>query len=130
MNIESKPIIIEQHINSAFNLFDNVAVFEQLMPKDIHGFKITDNQEFTFKFSASLPEITLQKSQESFPNILYKNKGGNIPFSMKILLNEINLAQTEVRLSLNSDINGIMAMMIKPIAEKFINTLSENAKML
>ena len=129
MKLESKKSIIQKSQKEFFDFLTNLKNFEQLMPENTDKFEV-DGDSFIFSLKG-MPEIRLViKEKQEFDKIVLGAASSKLSFSLVALINEVSGNTCEVQLLFEGDFNPMMAMMIKSPLQKFIDTLSENAKNL
>ncbi len=126
MHIETPGKIVPKSSKDLFDFLTDLKNFEQLMPDSIDKFQLLDEDSFLFALKG-MPEIALKKEEEQ-PNskVVLGAAGGKLPFTLTAKINEINPAESEVKLSFEGEFNAMMAMMIKTPITNFMNTLSDN----
>ena len=129
MKLESKKSVIQKSQKEFFDFLTTLKNFEQLMPENTDKFEV-DGDSFIFSLKG-MPEIRLViKEKQEFDKIILGAASSKLSFSLVALINEVSENTCEVQLLFEGDFNPMMAMMIKSPLQKFIDTLSENAKNL
>ena len=130
MHIDVEETKVEASTQKVFGFLDQVENFEKLMPESIETFEVLDPNTFKFALSG-MPTIILTK-KEAIPNstIIYGSASDKLPFTLTADIREITAESSSVQLNFEGQFNAMMAMMIKGPITKFLQTLTENMKVI
>lgn len=128
MKLESKPTSVAQTSQFIFEKMENLANFEVLMPDNLQKFVVLDEKSFVFALKG-MPEIHLEKKESTpYSRLVYGAKEGKIPFGLILLLQSISEKEVEIQFVFESNLNPMMAMMVKAPVSKLIETMAEKLK--
>lgn len=129
MKLESKKTVIFKSQKELFEFLTNLKNFEKLMPDNTDKFEV-DGDSFIFSLKG-MPEIRLVlKEKQEFDKIVLGAASSKLSFSLTAFIYEVSTNTCETQLIFEGDFNPMMTMMIKSPLQKFIDTLTENAKNL
>lgn len=129
MKLESKKTVIFKSQKELFEFLTNLKNFEKLMPDNTDKFEV-DGDSFIFSLKG-MPEIRLVlKEKQEFDKIVLGAASSKLSFSLTAFIYEVSANTCETQLIFEGDFNPMMTMMIKSPLQKFIDTLTENAKNL
>jgi len=130
MQLESNTVTVNKSAEGLYHFLLDVKNFEQLMPENISKFEVIRDNAFVFALKG-MPEIALEL-KESTPHskVVLGAISDKIPFTLTASIDEVNDAQSAVKLDFNGEFNAMMAMMIKGPITKFLETLSANLSSL
>ena len=117
----------------AQKIFDYVGDFNNfggLLPDQVEDWHSTEKECF-FKIKGLTEMGLLMKEKVPYSKVLISNHPDvNLPlsFSLTINMQSISENETTVQVTMNTDVNPMMGMMLKKPLETFVNTLAEKLK--
>lgn len=125
---ESNQVLIKAPAEKLFNYLGNFSNFGKLMPAQVSNWKSTENDcSFTIQGMADIELYFIEKLPFTTINIGARGKTP-IPLEMKWEFLPSPGEETNTRLTLNADINPVMAMMAKAPLQNFVNILAQKLK--
>lgn len=129
MNINGQKVVVQKSQKELYEFLSDLKNFEKLMPSSIQKFEV-DGNSFLFELKG-MPEIRLiLKEKTPYSNVTLGAASSKLDFHLIADIEEINSNSCEAQLDFNGEFNMMMAMMIKKPLTNFIETLTENMKML
>ncbi len=126
MNLESPKVTVEQSAEYIFNALSDVKNFEKLMPENIAKFEVLGDDIFNFGLKG-MPEIKLRmKDKTPHSKVVLSAASDKLPFSLIANIDAVSENNCDVKLDFEGDFNQMMAMMIKGLISKFLETLASN----
>ena len=96
------------------------------MPENIAKFEVIGDDAFIFGLKG-MPEIKLKMKEKTAPNkIVLGAASDKLPFTLVANIDSVSANSSAVKLDFEGDFNPMMAMMIKGLISKFIETLAVN----
>lgn len=130
MNLNSKKTIVHKDQKTCFEFLSQPENYEKIMPESTEKFELNDQGGFLFKLKG-MPEIPLKLNEKTPDSTVVWGSGNkNFKFTLTIDIAKISEQDAEIQFLFNGDFNPMMAMMVKKPLQKFIDTLSENLKVL
>lgn len=125
MKIEGNPTTIKRPVTEVYEFLTNFNNFEQLMPEQITNWKSdNDSCSFTIQGMADISLIFGEKVPVTKVKLV---PDGKVPFSFSL---SVNLADktdhTMVDVSVDADLNPMMAMMAKRPLQNLVNEMASN----
>lgn len=129
MNINGQKVVVQKSQKELYEFLSDLKNFEKLMPSSIQKFEV-DGDSFLFELKG-MPEIRLiLKEKTPYSNVTLGAASSKLDFHLIADIEEINSNSCEAQLDFNGEFNMMMSMMIKKPLTNFIETLTENMKML
>lgn len=129
MNITGQKVVVQKSQKELYEFLSDLKNFEKLMPASIEKFEV-QGDSFLFGLKG-MPEIRLVlKEKTPFSNITLGAASSKLDFHLVVDIVAINTNSCEAQFDFNGEFNMMMAMMVKKPLTTFIETLTENMKML
>jgi hypothetical protein len=127
-NIQSDKLVISAADDRLFSFLSNFNNFGRIMPGQVANWKSTETEcSFTIQGMADIVLNIVEKQPNSFIRIAASGKTP-IPLEMHWSFKSLNETQTETMLSIEADINPMMAMMVKSPLQNFVNMIVAKLK--
>ncbi|MDP4266810.1 MAG: hypothetical protein Q8880_05200 [Bacteroidota bacterium] len=127
-SIASDIVKINNSSGALFNFLGDLNNLEKLMPEQVIKWKSTENDcSFTIKGMADLSLIISQKIPAK-RIVINSGINSKIRFEMLLDLTEISNDSTDVRFTINAELNPIMKMMVQTPLLNFLNILVQKLK--
>ena len=128
MEITAPKQSLQKSAQYIFDFLSDLKNVEQLMPKDLEQFEMTDEDSFFFVLKG-MPKIYLKRGEANSPDRLtLRSARDEFDFHIDIFLEDTGAESCNATLDFKGNFNMMMAMMIKSPITNFINTLAENLK--
>jgi carbon monoxide dehydrogenase subunit G len=125
MKIEGKPTSINYPVEKVYEFLTDFNNFEQLMPEQITNWK-SDNDSCSFTIQG-MADISLEFGEKTPTNYVKLVPVGKVPFSFSLAVNLTdNGDNTKVNVSVEANLNPMMAMMAKRPLENLVNEMASN----
>lgn len=126
-NLESKTITIPQKQERVYDYFCDFNNIGKLMPEQVEEFTTDGNTcSFTIKGMAKL--AMEYESKSPYSEVVLKSYG-KVPFNFKLRCTLTgNTDSTDVRLSLEADLNPFLKMMAEKPLTNFLNLLVDKCQ--
>ena len=123
MKIEGKSATINNDIKGVFNFLTDFNNFEPLMPEQVTDWQSDkDSCSFVIQGMANLKLVFESKNPYNYIKLIPE---GKVPFQFFM---EINLAESGIdtiaNVSIDADLNPMMAMMAKRPLENFVSIIA------
>jgi hypothetical protein len=125
---ESDQVLVKASAPVLFQYLGNFNNFGKLMPPQVTNWQSTEHEcSFTIQGMADIELYTIEKVAPSMIHIGARGKTP-IPLEMKWNFSGVSELETNAVLSLQADINPVMAMMAKAPLQNFVNMLAQKLK--
>jgi len=127
---QSKKTKIAAPAQKIFDYIGNFNNFGGLLPDQVEDWRSTEKECF-FKIKGLTEMGLLMKEKTPYSKIIIGNHPDvSLPlsFTLSIDLQSISENETETQVTMNTDVNPMMGMMLKKPLETFVNTLAEKLK--
>ncbi len=129
MNLEGKKVTVKKSAKELYEFLLKLDNYGQLMPDDIKKFEV-DGESFIFAMKGA-PEIRMIiKDKVEFSKVELGAASSKLNFKLLSDISEVSENECETQIKFESDLNPMMAMMVKKPLTNFIDALTENLEKL
>lgn len=127
MKLEGKKVIINRTPEVLYNYLNDFNNYQQLMPEQITNWNSDKNScSFTIQGMANVNLAFGNNKPHSLIELLPQ---GKTPFSFSLHVNlTAHADKTEVGVTIDADLNPMLAMMAKRPMENLVNVMAQNLK--
>ena len=127
MKLEGNKVVINKTPEVLYNYLNDFNNYQQLMPEQITNWNSDKNScSFTIQGMANVSLAFGNNKPHSFIELLPQ---GKTPFSFSLHVNLTALGdQTEAGVTIDADLNPMLAMMAKRPMENLVNVMAQNLK--
>ncbi|QAR30611.1 SRPBCC family protein [Ornithobacterium rhinotracheale] len=126
MKFESKKITINEPQVQVFQELAQPANYQALMPENTQFHLYEDGQGFDFQLSG-MPRVGLRLKEAGAPNyILFESPNESFNYEMRLVLEPVSDAQTQVYIDFSGKFNPMIEMMVKRPLSNFLERLMDN----
>lgn len=125
--IDSQTVVLEKNIEKIFDVLSDVRNFEALLPEKVENWHVEgDVCNFTI---AGIGTISVKANVlREFHTITYTSLQSPINVELGFYLSPLNENRTQIDITVSSDANAMVLMMLKHPIRNFLNMISEKAQ--
>ncbi|MDD4847230.1 MAG: hypothetical protein PHR53_00470 [Bacteroidales bacterium] len=124
--IDGQTVVLEKNAEKIFNTLSDFRNFEHFIPEKVENWLIEGNTcSFTISGIGTI-SVKVTALQESH-TITYSSLQSPVNFELRFLLTPIKETQTEVDISVYSDANPMVLMMLKHPIRNFMQMIADKA---
>ncbi len=121
--IESEKLLIKGQAEALYTFLSNFNNFGKIIPSQIANWKSTEVEcSFTIQGMADIVLRIVEKQQFSHIRIAASGKTP-VPLELLWKFSQVNNLETETFLTVQAEVNPMMAMMVKSPLQNFVNML-------
>lgn len=126
MEVKAPAQTVNKSPQEVYDFLSELPNIEQLMPKELELFEMTDEDSFYFLLKG-MPKIYLERGACEPPNqIILESSRKKYDFHIAAQINAIEDGKSEVIFEFKGDFNMMLEMMIKSPITGLINSMAEN----